>query len=215
LQPDGHEGAATVARRRDEGIVIDSPLDAANRRIAPRRADARFLWGDPMRVPERLLALGFGSGLAPWAPGTAGTLWAWVVFAWVAPWLDDVSLGVILVVSAALGIAVCARCARDLGVADPSSIVWDEVVAFWFVLWLVTPTSATAWVAWPWQLAAFALFRYFDAAKPGPVGWADEAFAARAGEAIGWRQGLGIMLDDAVAALCTLLVLAFAKPWFA
>jgi phosphatidylglycerophosphatase A len=215
LRPDGHEGATTIAHRRDAGIVTDTTSHATPGRTAPRRADLRFLSSNPMRVPERLLALGFGSGLAPWAPGTAGTLWAWVVFAWVAPWLNDSSIGLILVVCAVLGIAVCARCARDLGVADPSSIVWDEVVAFWFVLWLVTPAGATPWVAWLWQLAAFALFRYFDAAKPGPVGWADAAFEARAGETIGWRQGLGIMLDDAVAALCTLLVLAFAKPWFA
>jgi phosphatidylglycerophosphatase A len=57
---------------------------------------------------------------------------------------------------------------------------------------------------------AFALFRYFDAAKPGPVGWADQRFKRRAGAAIGWREGFGILFDDAVAALCTLLCLALA-----
>ena len=58
------------------------------------------------------------------------------------------------------------------------------------------------------QALAFALFRFFDAVKPGPVGWADRAFKLRAGETIGWRQGFGILFDDLVAAGCTLLVLA-------
>ena len=57
---------------------------------------------------------------------------------------------------------------------------------------------------------AFALFRFFDAAKPGPVGWADRLFKLRPGQAIGWRQGFGILFDDLVAALCTLLVIALA-----
>ena len=86
---------------------------------------------------------------------------------------------------------------RAMGVADPGAIVWDEVVAFWLVLWLVTP--ATFWG----QLGAFALFRYFDAAKPGPVRWADSLF-----KGFGWRGGWGIIFDDLVAAFCTLLVIA-------
>jgi len=71
------------------------------------------------------------------------------------------------------------------------------VVAFWLVLWVAMPLSLWG------QLAAFALFRYFDAAKPGPVGWADAAFK-------GWgaRGGFGILFDDLVAAFCTLFVLA-------
>jgi len=87
-------------------------------------------------------------------------------------------------------------------VADPGAIVWDEVVAFWIVLWLLAPA------AWWQQLAAFALFRYFDAAKPGPVGWADRRFKQRAGQPIGWAQGFGILFDDLVAALSTLLFIA-------
>ena len=85
-------------------------------------------------------------------------------------------------------------------------MVWDEVLAFWAVLWLVMPAGFGQ------QLAAFALFRFFDAAKPGPVRWADARFKrpradGRSG-GIGWTQGFGILLDDAVAALCTLLVIA-------
>jgi phosphatidylglycerophosphatase A len=75
-------------------------------------------------------------------------------------------------------------------------------VAFWLVLWLLMP--AGFWM----QALAFGLFRYFDAAKPGPVDWADRRFKLRPGQAIGWRQGWGILFDDLVAALCTLLVLA-------
>ena len=86
--------------------------------------------------------------------------------------------------------------------ADPGAIVWDEIVAFWIVLWIVTPTSFWG------QLAAFILFRLFDIAKPGPVGWADRRYKAHAGDTIGARQGFGILFDDLVAALCTLIVIA-------
>jgi phosphatidylglycerophosphatase A len=84
-----------------------------------------------------------------------------------------------------------------MGVADPSAVVWDEVAAFWLVLWLVMPAG------WIGQLAAFGLFRFFDAVKPGPVAWADQTF-----KGMGWRGGFGIMIDDLVAAFCTLLVIA-------
>jgi phosphatidylglycerophosphatase A len=91
----------------------------------------------------------------------------------------------------------CTVSAEHMGVADPGAIVWDEVVAFWLVLWLWMPASFWA------QCVAFALFRFFDAAKPGPVGWADRVFKGH-----GWRGGWGILFDDLVAAFCTLLVLA-------
>ncbi len=153
--------------------------------------------------PARWIALGFGSGLAPRAPGTIGTLWAWASFIVLDRWLGpagewDFAILLALVV----GWWACTRCAQHLRVADPSAIVWDEIVAFWIVLWLLTPA------AWWLQLLAFGLFRFFDAAKPGPVGWADRLFKLRPGQAIGWGQGLGILFDDLVAALCTLLVLA-------
>ena len=80
---------------------------------------------------------------------------------------------------------------------DPSSIVWDEIAAFWWVLFIWMPAGFGG------QFAAFILFRLFDAIKPGPVGWADQAFHGQ-----GWRGGFGIMFDDVVAAFCTLLTLA-------
>ncbi len=148
------------------------------------------------------VALGFGSGLAPRAPGTVGTLWSWVTFLVLDRWVGTVGWGAIIAIALLVGVWASTLTAQHLSVADPGSIVWDEVVAFWIVLWLLMPAS------WWTQLAAFALFRYFDAAKPGPVGWADRLFKLRPGQAIGWRQGLGILLDDLVAAGCTLLFIA-------
>ncbi len=155
-----------------------------------------------LRHPARWLALGFGSGLSPKAPGTVGTLWSWLSFLVLSQWLSPAVWGGVIAASLLVGVWACTRTAQHMGVADPGAIVWDEVVAFWIVLWLLTPA--------PWwaQLAAFALFRYFDAAKPGPVGWADRRYKLRPGEAIGWRQGFGILFDDLVAALCTLLFIA-------
>jgi phosphatidylglycerophosphatase A len=170
----------------------------------PQRPSAAFMW----RHPAHLLALGFGSGLSPKAPGTVGTLWAWVSFLVFSQWLGPLAWGLTLLLGTAVGWWACTRTAQHLGVADPGAIVWDEVLAFWFVLWLLMPAS------WWMQLAAFALFRAFDAAKPGPVGWADRHFKLKPRQNIGWRQGAGILLDDAVAALCTLLVLALAvRVW--
>ena len=162
----------------------------------PVRASARFMFAHP----AHLLALGFGSGLSPVAPGTAGTLWAWVVYRLAAPWLAPAQIGLAIAVSLPLGWWACSVTARHLQVQDPGSIVWDEVVAFWLVLWLVMPTGFRG------QLLAFALFRFFDAVKPGPVGWADRAFK-------GWgaRGGFGILFDDLVAAFCTLLVVAAGR----
>ena len=100
----------------------------------------------------------------------------------------------------ALGIAgvyICQRCEDILQVHDHPGIVWDEIVAFWLVLWLITPCG---WLA---QSMAFVLFRYFDIAKPGPVRWADQTF-----KGFGWRGGWGILFDDFVAAFCTLLVIS-------
>ena len=165
---------------------------------APRKATWRFM----LAHPAHPIALGFGSGLSPIAPGTVGTLWAWLAFLILQPHMSELRWALLLAASLAIGWWACTVTARHLGVADPSAIVWDEVLAFWAILWLVTPAG------WRSQLAAFLLFRFFDAAKPGPVAWADEFFKGRRGQAIGWRQGFGILFDDAVAALCALLVMA-------
>ena len=165
---------------------------------AARKPGWRFLFAHPAHT----IALGFGSGLSPKAPGTVGTLWAWCVFALLQPQLGDRGWALVIGASAIVGWWACTVAARHLALADPSPVVWDEVVAFWLVLWLVTPAGfwAQAW--------AFVLFRIFDAAKPGPVAWADALFKVRRGAPIGWPQGFGILFDDLVAALCTLLVIA-------
>ena len=168
--------------------------------MAAVRIPASFLW----QHPAHWIALGFGSGLSRWAPGTAGTLWGWLSFLLLDRWLGDVAWGLTIVVALVVGLWACTLTARHLGIADPGVIVWDEVVAFWIVLWLLTPAST-----WD-QLLAFVLFRYFDAAKPGPVAWADRLCKLRPGQAIGWRQGFGILFDDLVAAALTLLVIALA-----
>ena len=163
----------------------------------PRRPDARFL----VSHPAHAIALGFGSGLSPWAPGTVGTLWAWLAFVVLDRWIGDTGWAVVLLAALVIGWWACTRTARDLGIADPGAIVWDEVLAFWIVLWLVMPAD---WIS---QLVAFALFRLFDAVKFGPVAWADRVFKG----APGWRQGFGILFDDLVAALLTLIVIALWK----
>jgi len=153
----------------------------------------RFL----MSHPAHFIALGAGSGLSRLAPGTAGTLWAWAVFLLLQIWLTPLQMGVLIAASTLVGWWACTLTAQHMGVADPGAIVWDEVIAFWLVLWLVTPTTFAG------QLGAFLLFRYFDAAKPGPVRWANSLF-----KGFGWRGGWGIIFDDLVAAFCTLLVIA-------
>jgi phosphatidylglycerophosphatase A len=174
---------------------------AATAHTPPRRPTLRFMAGHP----AHWLALGFGSGLAPQAPGTAGTLWAWAVFAVADRWLGPAQWAVVIALSLPLGWWACTRTAQHLGQADPGAIVWDEVVAFWAVLWLVMPAGLLG------QAVAFGLFRYFDAAKPGPVRWADQRYKLQPGQAIGWRQGWGILFDDLVAAGCTLLVIALGR----
>ena len=116
-------------------------------------------------------------------------------------WLTPLQLGGLISASLLLGWWACTVTAQHIGVADPGSIVWDEIVAFWLILWLILwlimPTDLTG------QLAAFVLFRIFDAVKPGPVAWADHHF-----KGLSKRGGFSIMLDHFVAACCMLLVIA-------
>ncbi|MCM5572413.1 phosphatidylglycerophosphatase A [Burkholderiaceae bacterium FT117] len=158
----------------------------------PVRPSARF-----MRArASRWIALGFGSGLSPRAPGTVGTLWAWLVFVAFDPLLSPVLWAVVLALAFAVGVPACERTARDLGVADHGAIVWDEVVAFWLVL-LFVPAG------WQSQLAAFVLFRFFDIVKPPPIRHYDAKL----------KGGFGVMLDDLLAALYTLFVFALFDAW--
>jgi phosphatidylglycerophosphatase A len=147
--------------------------------------------------PAHLLALGFGAGLSPKAPGTVGSLWGWLAWLVLSPLFTPTGQGILILLSILLGWWACKRTVDHLDIADPGYVVWDEIVAMWLILWLVMPTGFWG------QLTAFALFRFFDAVKPGPVAWADEVF-----KGWGWRGAWGILFDDLVAAFCTLLVIA-------
>jgi phosphatidylglycerophosphatase A len=152
--------------------------------------DVRFLTAHP----AHFLALGFGSGLAPKAPGTFGTLAALPLF-WL---LQQAGLGLpaLLALIAAgfvLGIWACAVAGSNLGVSDHGGIVWDEIIAMWLVL-AFTPAS---WLGW---LTAFGLFRFFDILKPWPIRFFDTRL----------KNGFGVMFDDLLAALYALLLI---KGW--
>lgn len=185
-------------------VVPDEATGAAPPQAPMARPTARF-----MRThPAHWIALGFGSGLSRVAPGTAGTLWAWVTFLVLSHWLNDAGWAWVIGLSMPIGWWACTVTARNMRVLDPGSVVWDEVAAFWLVLWIVMPAGLMA------QCVAFALFRFFDAVKPGPVGWADALFhhVDPAIDRHAWtKAGFGIMLDDLVAAACTLLVFALWK----
>ena len=169
-----------------------------NSTAPPFKPNVKFL----LAHPAHFIALGFGSGLSPIAPGTAGTLWAWLAFLVLQPMMTVADMGWLIAAATLVGWWACTVTAKNMGVLDPGNIVWDEVVAFWLVLWLIMPTSLTG------QVIAFVLFRFFDAVKPGPVGWADQVFKGD-----GPRGGWGILFDDFVAAFCTLLVIALWRFW--
>lgn len=135
------------------------------------------------RNPLHFIAFGFGSGAAPVAPGTFGTLVGLLLFLLLQP-LPWISYLLVVGVAFAVGIQICGKTAADLGVHDHSGIVWDEIVGFWV-------TMIAAPQGWPWLITGFILFRLFDIAKPWPIGWADKQVSG----------GLGIMLDDLLAGI--------------
>jgi len=169
-----------------------------------------FKW--VFQTASRTLAFGFGSGLSPVAPGTAGTLWAWAAFLLGEYFLSTEDFLWIIGGGILLGCWICGHVSEELGKKDFGGIVWDEIVAFWLVLIFIMPASI--WM----QLIAFAVFRFFDAAKPGPIGMIDRHFKNTASVdnqrstylQITWR-GFGIMVDDLAAAFCTLLVMALIQ----
>lgn len=168
-------------------------MNMAPRPYPPARPTARFM----LSHPAHAIALGFGSGLSPWAPGTVGSLWAWLSWFAIQHMFSVPAQGVLIFASLLIGWWACATTAQHLGVSDPGCIVWDEVVAIWLIFYVLMPRGFGE------QLVAFALFRFFDAVKPGPVAWADQRY-----KGFGWRGAWGILFDDLVAAFCTLIVLA-------
>jgi phosphatidylglycerophosphatase A len=154
-----------------------------------RMADKPTTVKPNLKNPLHLLAFGFGSGLAPIAPGTFGTLVAIPPYLLLQSLPQTFYLGVVLF-GFILGVWVCGRTSADLGVHDHGGIVWDEVVGY-----LLTMTLAPS--GWGWVVVGFLLFRLFDILKPWPIRWFDQRVPG----------GFGIMLDDVLAGLYAGLVL--------
>jgi phosphatidylglycerophosphatase A len=164
-----------------------------NDRAVKQSPTLRFL----VSHPAHFLALGFGAGLSPVAPGTIGTLVALPLAVLLRGATGDA--GYLFSVAAAFGVGVWAadRTGRDLGVADHGAIVWDEIVAFLAVLFFAGADPVR-------QAFAFLLFRLFDIAKPPPANIIDRE----------WHNGFGVMADDMVAAFYALLVFALWQRVF-
>ena len=143
-----------------------------------------------LRHPLLFLAFGFGAGLAPRAPGTAGTAAAIPLYLWLSQYPLLIYLGAVLVVSL-LGIWICQQASARLGVHDHPGIVWDEIAG-------LLVSMLPAFPAWIWLPVGFLLFRLFDIWKPWPISWADRQL----------KGGLGIMLDDLLAGGLAALVLS-------
>ena len=133
-------------------------------------------------------------GFISMAPGTFGTIEAFPVFWILRKYFTTPALLEIIVVLYLVGIFICDRAAQLSGFKDPSFVIWDEIVCFMLVL-LYSPS------AWFWQLLAFGLFRFFDIVKPGPIGFADRKL----------QGGFGIMFDDLLASIPTILILLILK----
>jgi len=154
----------------------------------------RPTWRFILSRPAYFIAFGFGAGLAPFAPGTVGTLLAFPLYWLFFPQVGALEFLVLILVLFILGVWACDTAGRALGVSDYGGMVWDETVAFLLVLFLVPATLY-------WQAAAFLLFRLFDILKPPPIRHYDQTL----------KSGFGVMLDDLIAAFYTLVVLAIAK----
>ena len=146
-----------------------------------------------LRDPVQLLALGFGFGLVPRAPGTAGSLVGLAAAILAAQWGAWVAVAITTVVVVA-GVWICGEGARRLGVHDHPAIVWDEIAGMMIAMLAAPP-------GWGWTALAFALFRAFDIIKPWPIREIDHAMGG----------GAGIMLDDVMAGILAALVLLLVR----
>jgi phosphatidylglycerophosphatase A len=142
-----------------------------------------------LKNPVHGLAFGFGSGLSPKAPGTAGTLMAIPLYLLFAD-LPLVHYFILMLVTFVVGVYLCHKTAADLGVHDHGGIVWDEFVGYWITMIAAPP-------GWIWIVAGFVLFRIFDILKPWPISWLDKHV----------HGGFGIMIDDVLAGIMALGVM--------
>ena len=137
--------------------------------------------------PVHFLAFGFGSGLVPKAPGTAGTVLAVIIYL-LLPAMSILIYCLFLLVTFSVGIWLCGKTAADLDMHDPGGIVWDEFVGYWITMFMAP-------AGWLWVIVGFGLFRLLDIFKPWPIKWADKEV----------KGGLGIMLDDGLAGIMAAL----------
>lgn len=142
-----------------------------------------------LKNPVHFLALGMGTGCSPKMPGTIGTLAGVVIYVFLQD-LDLLVYGAMILLLFLAGIWICGRTSRYLGVEDHPAIVWDEIVGYLLTMLAAPP-------GWIWPVTGFFLFRFFDICKPWPVSWADRQVSG----------GLGIMLDDLIAGIYSLLIL--------
>ena len=161
--------------------------------VGVKRPTLRFMLSHPAHV----ISLGFGSGLAPFAPGTFGTLVGLFAARWLQPMVGDTIFFLGLAVAFALSVWAAGVTGRALGESDHGSIVSDEVIAMALI------TAMLPGAAWK-QLWAFLLFRLLDIWKPGPIGWADRNV----------KGAFGVMLDDLIAAALTLLIFTLWIRYF-
>ena len=145
--------------------------------------------------PAHTIASFFASGVIRPASGTWGTLAGWIMFVLLDPWIPYTAWFFIVAATFFIGAWACQKTSEDLGVQDHGSIVIDEVFAIWLLLALMPPTLL-------WQIAAFVAFRFFDIVKLPPADYFDKKM----------KNGFGIMLDDAIAAVYAWLIL-FAVQW--
>ena len=155
---------------------------------------ARPSWRFVLSRPAHFIAFGFGVGLVPFAPGTFGTLLALPLYWLFQPQVGPLEFLLLILLLFALGAWACEMTGRAMGMHDHGGIVWDEIVAFLLVLFFTPAVPA-------WQAAAFVLFRLFDILKPPPIRHFDRTL----------KSGFGAMLDDLIAALYTLIILAVAR----
>jgi len=158
---------------------------AREKDVAKSRLKMSNLW--------HLLATGFGSGLSPWMPGTMGSIAA-IPFWYLLNMLPQDIYVLILLFGICIGVYLCHRTAKDMGVHDHGSIVWDEFIGMWITLMAIPVNS------WQWVLAGFLVFRLFDIWKPWPIRWFDRNV----------HGGMGIMVDDIVAGIVSAGVLYVA-----
>ena len=139
--------------------------------------------------PTHLLALGFGSGLVPKAPGTFGTLAAIPLFLLFCG-LSPLYYALVVLIVCLVGIYVCGATAKDIGVHDHGAIVWDEFAGFFITMFMIP-------VTWQSILAGFVIFRVLDILKPWPISIADKKLTG----------GFGIMFDDILAGALALIIM--------